>query len=312
MASGRHLLAHTKIVTARHEDSGVACHESLNEHHYSPRPVWLAGTRPGSDVLRPAVRDGKVSFSYYGVNHPDTADHARSWLGNILRQEQEAGELGTVEFIVSRDSGNNLQRHYCWHVWKASATDPVTRGPGVEVWLHISTATGVAIEVLGGPDEEVQNHVRGLLCQFCDVGDIKWNPIPDPPGDPKVQKVHRVREIPEKLRKPRLLGHKMPEAGNNHLLSCLAEWQDAESQVLDCLAAIKASQAQGASEELLEQLTQLQQAFMFATEKARLRLRPEWRVAASAALDLLLKDPELCPRAETLSLEMFDYITPAR
>lgn len=289
--------AHTRIGIARHQQSGAVCHQAIYEHHYSPKPVWLRGARPGCEMLRPAIRDGKVSFSFYGVNHPDTADHARCWLGNILRQEQEAGELGTVEFIVPEDNRNNFQRHYCWHVWLVSATDPQTRGLGIEIWLHISTPTGVLIQVLGGPDEEARNHVRGLLCQFCIVGDTIWNPIPDPPGAPQVQKVHRCREIQD-------------ESGKDFLLRSLSDFTGAEAQVLDCLAAVKASQAQGASEKLLEHLMDLQQAFVFATQTAKLRLRPEWQTATSAALDLLLEDPVLQPRAETLSTELLNYMSP--
>lgn len=197
---------------ARVEETGTASHEMIYEHEYSPQPIRQHSAtdsvpQENGVMLRPAVRNGKVEFRFFGNRVPLSGDHARSWMGHLLLQEQQKGRIERVELNVQRyqeildlkmAGSKSAQRHkeqpsWLWDVWVTDPGAPAMKNgrmgrPSVEVLMKLSSTCGISIEIFC-MEEAPRAEVYRILRQYCDdaSGQVVWRPIPDPPA--KISKV---------------------------------------------------------------------------------------------------------------------------
>lgn len=310
----------------RIQEAGTSTHELIYEQDYFPQPVRLySESDPVVDasMLRPAIRNGKVDFKFYGNRVPLTADHARCWFGHILLQEIQKGSLGHVELIVQRyedflelqslDIANprkhGVQPTWRWDVWlpasnkdnasdKKANSDPRSHR-AVGVVMHISATHGIRIELESSQEAlDDRTAVFRILRQYCDedIGNARWHPIPESPAS--VSKIVD-RSCTEQVKRNRILGVKLPETGLHTLHRSLSEWKQAENCLVHAIAqaqmgvlACEGTGAREASQDdglraLLQCCSEVRDALDFAS-RAWLKLRPEWSTPAAEILEALL------------------------
>lgn len=290
---------------ARIEETGSASHEFIYEHEYFPQPVWpYLETLPVASgaVLRPAVRNGKVDFQFFGNRVPLSADHARCWLGHALQAEVQKGRLVHVEFIVQRcedlieltvDGPSNPRQHgqqpaWLWDVWPAAAgTGDRRDGPAVEVLMRMSGVNGISIELFC-TEEGPRAAAYRVLRQYCDEDHgeaAHWRPIPEPPA--RVSKV-LDRKCSAVVQRRRVVGQSVPESGGTVLSRSLRDWGQAEARLVQAVGRAETARHSAGLRELMMYCIDVRDA-LEAASSVWLRLRPEWITPATMTLDTLLR-----------------------
>lgn len=241
---------------ARIEETGTSSHELLYEHEYQPEPIRQLSeiesvAQVNGTMLRPAVRNGKVDFRFYGNRVPLSADHARSWLGHLLLSEQQKGTIAHVELLIRRyqdvrelspdDPAGSPKRHpeqqsWLWDVWPADASAGGMKNgrmgrPGVELLMKLSPEFGISLELFC-IEEAPRTAVCRVLKQYCDdgCGQVVWRPIPDPPA--RISKVVD-REMSKEVRRKRAVGLKLEETGSEFLSRALEEMSNSSPKSVD-------------------------------------------------------------------------------
>jgi len=156
--------------------------------------------------------------------------------------------------------------------------------------MHINPRDGIAFELFGGMDAAACDHIYRVLHQYCDEEDITWRPIPEPSSDKQTQKVQRVREMTDEIRKNRLMGMPTPDMqGKAELSRSLMEIRRAEDRVLGCLADIEESKSAGQTNELMLKLEELQEMLIALTSEMRMRMKPAWQQSLASAQEVMLE-----------------------
>mmetsp|Transcript_99907 Transcript_99907/g.213910 ORF Transcript_99907/g.213910 Transcript_99907/m.213910 type:complete len:379 (-) Transcript_99907:108-1244(-) len=298
---------------ARTEDLGTASHELIYEHEYHPQPIREYSTEIPAEsecgswtprgtifqcLLRPAVRNGRVAFRFFGYRVPLSADHARCWLGYVLLNETRMGRLQRVELIVRQGPGDPppsqpalgytpyaLQPSWLWHAWPPGPdVDGPRRPQPVAVMMTLSPMDGVTVE-LKCENLGHRAHVYRVLRQYCDDYDgSDWHPIPEPAG--RITKVHN-RDMASDILYQRMVGRPVPESGGEVLTRSMDQIQAVETRVHKALSRVETSREVANTPDFLLYLEELKVA-LEAAQETRMKLRPEWDNLANQGIEAFL------------------------
>jgi len=292
----------------RYASSGAASHELIYEYDYHPTPIRkFSVDKPEvcSGCLRPAVRQARVAFSYFGGRVPLSADHARCWLGAVLLEEASYGRLSAVELHVpaeglkaAKDSGTvwSEASPRMW-LWTVRATRPgAAPSEPVAVEMFISSSDGVRIETRC-KDEKAHGHVFRVLRQYCDSeadSSAPWHPIPA--TCTKISKV-QDRAMPSDLPLKQLLGASLPEKAVGDLGAVV----DIERRIMHLLDRLEATCAAVPLAELLPTVQELYQA-LYEGLKMGLKITTPRSDLACRYLEVMLSRLVADGKAERLQM----------
>lgn len=286
----------------RVESTGTSSYQLVYEHAYDPAPVRvLSLTVPEDhdcgDTLRPAVRHGRVSFRFFGARVPQTADHARSWMGHLLNNEVRSGRLLRHELVIPSwealpeplaqargFASNTRQPSWLWHMWPPEEVDM----DHVTLTMTISPYDGIALK-LEANNVSAKAHVFRVLRQFCDECHPRdWHPLPDLTR--QINKVHLGRVTAQEVKDKVVLNSKWGsrESITQVCRRTLNETTQVGKRVAEAL--LRAKLAAEDPVEVPEHLNIIREvdAALRASQEARHFLRPEWEPAAVAAVAALL------------------------
>lgn len=305
---GRPRLPPAGFGVARYASCGTARFELLYEHEYVPQPCRSYSASVPVDKLlppplrmRPALRQGKLPFTCFGLRVDHSSNHARCWLGQVLLKEVAEGRLRDVELLVAdapgeegvADADADLQASWCWQVRPTTSAavngsaGATSAADAVQVMLRLAVREGISVEIRGA--DEACAEVYRILLQYCDdyqeCEGRTWRPIPQAPS--KISTV-QDRSMSGDARLMCRRQERLPENGSRMLARTMAEWQQAESQLLQALAGAQQALAHDAeAEESLRCCAAIRDAFAEA-KRVALRQPPEWRQTAGEALSELL------------------------
>jgi len=287
-----------------------------HEHAYAPQPIWeySPGAAVADCALRPTVRRGKLPFRFFGCRVPESAVHARCWLGCVLRAELRKGALFRAELMpecvrtpasLVAVEPETVKPECLWHVWPAgfasvgegrrgAQTLPPDIGhapwecagatteemDAVRVLLLISPQDGITIRLYCvHPDR--RDCLHRILLQYCEE-DRPGLPIPIPDAHTCITKVRAGTDKGDWLDAETRARH-----AEEQRMRLKLQLQQTLGRAT-ALAFVAHDGEAASTEGLLANCEEIRKAMHEALD-AGVLLRPEWRDAARAVVEEVLR-----------------------